>query len=124
MATVAIPGFPLRPGSFDAVVTDLPYGVQHGGRGESSASGRSGSTGPDHAHPQVLLERALPAWHRWLRPGGGLAVAWNTKLTKRAEMVAALHRTGFEPISTDPHRLAHTVDASIDRDVIVAHRRG
>src|SRR4051794_32174924 len=49
-----------RPDSFDVVVTDAPYGVQHTSRGRSA--GRSART------PLGLLAEALPVWRSLLRP--------------------------------------------------------
>lgn len=96
--------------SFHAVVTDAPYGVQHG----SHASG--GLT----RSPQGLVEAALPGWLRLLRPGGAVGIAWNTHVAPREELVALLRAAGLEVHDDGPwRRLRHRVDASIDRDVVV-----
>jgi SAM-dependent methyltransferase len=100
----------VRRGSVDVVVTDAPYGVQHGSR---SPSGRTRS-------PVALLEQALPVWVPLLRPGGAVGIAWNTLVAPRAELVHLLAAAGLEPLDEGPYReLTHRVDASIVRDVVV-----
>ncbi len=116
----ADPDLPLRRGSIDAIVTDLPYGVQH--RGSGRGSGSAGAD--DHADTGELLTRVLPQWHRWLRPGGALCLAWNLKQADRSTVSATLARADFDPVvARGGFTMRHIVDASIDRDVIVAHRR-
>lgn len=100
--------------SFDVVVTDAPYGVQHASRGAASRSrpGRS---------PLGLLAEALPVWARLLRPGGAVGIAWNTLVAPRAELVALLAGVGLQPLDQGPYRqLEHRVDQAIVRDVVVA----
>ena len=100
----------VRPRSVDVVVTDAPYGVQHGSR---STSGRARS-------PVELLEEALPVWVPLLRPGGAVGIAWNTHVAPRAQLVHLLAGAGLEPLDEGPYReLAHRVDASIVRDIVV-----
>lgn len=104
-----------RPATFDAIVADAPYGVQHGAR----AGGRLDRS------PLSLLRDALPGWAPLLRPGGALGLAWNTRVAPRAEVVELLAASGLEPCDTGPWLgLEHRVDASIQRDVVVARRPG
>lgn len=91
----------IKRGSVDAVVTDLPYGVQH--------------HDPDTAE---MLERLVPSWKRWLRPGGSLVVAWNAKRADRQRLTEILTSVGFDVIP-EPISMAHQVDATIHRDVLV-----
>ena len=109
--TLRTPDF-VRPASVDVVVTDAPYGVQHGSRaGGSERTTRS---------PLALLEQALPVWTRLLRPGGAVGIAWNTLVAPRAELVHLLGAAGLQPLDDGPYRdLAHRVDSSILRDVVV-----
>lgn len=103
-----------KPGSFDLVVTDAPYGVQHGSRTADRAL---------HRGPLELVTAAAPVWARLLRPGGALGISWNTLVAPRADLAAALVAAGLEPLDTPAHRdLAHRVDQSIVRDVLVARR--
>ena len=110
-------GLPIRARSIDVVVGDLPYGVQH--RGSGSGSDR----GP--LDPMTLLERALPVWRRWLRPDGAICLAWNLKQAGRSAVSRAMVEAGFGPVvAPGGFTMRHVVDATIDRDVIVAHRPG
>jgi SAM-dependent methyltransferase len=103
---------PIARRAVDAIVTDLPYGVQH--RGQDGRSADAADTVP-------LLERALPTWVHWLRPGGALCLAWNLKRATRNDVGRLLADAGFKPVTvTGGHTMRHEVDATIDRDVIVA----
>ena len=101
--------------SFELVVTDAPYGVQHGshGRGGQSLS-RS---------PAERIAAALPVWERLLRPGGALGLAWNIQVTKRAELVGLFAGSGLDVLDGDPYLgFAHRVDQAIVRDLLVARK--
>lgn len=102
-----------RPSSFDALVADAPYGVQHGAR----AAGRLDRS------PLALIEAALPGWVPLLRPGGALGISWNTHVAGRERAVQLLAQAGLEPLDDGPWRgFAHRVDQAIERDVVVARR--
>lgn len=102
----------VKKGSVDVIVTDAPYGVQHGSRTQDSALSRS---------PRDLLAAAVPTWARVLRKGGALAVSWNTYVVKRAELAEILTGAGLTPREEGPYtELAHRVDQAIVRDVLVA----
>jgi SAM-dependent methyltransferase len=106
----------VRARSVDALVCDLPYGVQHGSRAASGALGR----GPDQ-----LLVDALPVWREALRPGGGVALAWNTRTLPRDGLLGRLDDAGFELVGgLDDVSFLHRVDRSITRDVVLARRPG
>jgi SAM-dependent methyltransferase len=101
-----------RPGSFDLVVTDAPYGVQHGSR----QGGLSRS-------PVELLEVAVPVWARLLRPGGAIGISWNTHVARRDRLAEILSGNGFEVQDSDPYLgFEHRVDQAIIRDLIVARK--
>jgi SAM-dependent methyltransferase len=102
-----------RPGSFDAIVTDAPYGVQHGSR--------SGAPGELSRSPLDLLSAALPGWVDLLRPGGALGMSWNTHVARREDAAAALTAAGLR-VCDSPAYLGfrHRVDQAILRDVLVA----
>lgn len=89
------------------VVADLPYGVQH--RGALAD----------------LLRGGLPVWTALLRPGGSLALAWESARLPREEMVTLVEAEGdLAVLSGGPYEaLAHRVDRVIkQRDVVVAKR--
>lgn len=95
----------------DAIVCDLPYGVRHGSEG-----------GPRHRSPLQLVEESIEAWSKVLRSGGAVGLAFNSLTCKRDELVAALG--GFDVCDDAPYlQLAHRVDQSINRDVVIARRR-
>ncbi|HEY9558397.1 MAG TPA: hypothetical protein VIR58_16790 [Acidimicrobiales bacterium] len=100
--------------SIDLLVCDLPYGVQHGSRPVSGELQRG---------PADLLRDALPAWVESLRPGGGVALGWNTKTLSRSALVERLMGSGLELARpADDTAFVHRVDRSITRDVVVARR--
>ncbi|CAN5477587.1 SAM-dependent methyltransferase [soil metagenome] len=100
-----------RPATFDALVADAPYGVQHGAR----AGGRL------ERNPLHLLQEALPGWVSLLRPGAALGIAWNTRVAPREDAVGLLTQAGLEPLDDGPWRgFLHRVDQAIERDIVVA----
>jgi len=99
--------------SFDMVVTDLPYGVQHG----------SHRTGELSRKPLALLEDALPVWSHLMREGASLVLSWNTLVMKRAQCRAALERVGLRVLDSHAFdRFGHRVGQAIERDLIVARK--
>lgn len=87
------------------IVTDLPYGIQHGGK------------------ITELLINALPEWISILLPGGTIAMSWDSSRFSRMEMINLFKDMG--PISILEgeiyENMSHRVDRVIkERDVIVA----
>ena len=104
-----------KAASVDAVVTDAPYGVQHGSR----SGGRLARS------PVDLLREAVPIWADVLRPGGAIGIAWNTHVAGRDDALAVLADAGLEPLDDGPYRgFMHRVDQAIQRDVLVARKPG
>jgi hypothetical protein len=102
-----------RAASFDAVVVDAPYGVQHGSR----------SSGRLERNPLDLLEDAAPVWAELLRPGGALGIDWNTHVAGRDDALAVLDGAGLDVLDDGPYRaLEHRVDQAIRRDILVARK--
>ena len=97
----------LKPQSVHLMVTDIPYGVQKGTAGKQDSI-------------DGTVERALPGWLEVLKPGGALAMSFNTYVTRRADLVRLCERVGLEVIDTPP--LEHWVEQAINRDVILARR--
>lgn len=106
-----------RKNSFHALVGDLPYGVQHGNVTREKQSSLT-------RNPRELLIACLPAWHRVLKPGAALVLAWNTLVLPREEMTAILADHGFEVKTGGPYdRFSHRVDQSIRRDIVTAVKK-
>ncbi|HWE89702.1 MAG TPA: SAM-dependent methyltransferase [Pseudonocardiaceae bacterium] len=103
-----------RPGSFDLVVADAPYGVQHGARKGIERLNRN---------PGSLLAEALPTWASLLRPGGALGLSWNNRVLSRDELVGIVAGTGLAVLDSEPYLgFTHRVDQAIVRDILVAHK--
>lgn len=102
------------PRSFDLVVADAPYGVQHGSTGARGELSRS---------PLELVTEAAPVWREALRPGGAIGIAWNVHVAPRGKVLEALSRAGLEVCDSPPYRaFEHRVDQAILRDVVVARK--
>jgi hypothetical protein len=103
-----------KPASFDVVVTDAPYGVQHGSRTVSHGLRRT---------PLDLLAAAAPVWTSLLRPGGAMGIAWNTLVGRREDAAAILESAGLAVVSGGPFdQFRHRVDQAITRDILVARK--
>ena len=91
---------------FHLAVCDLPYGVQHG------PSAKDGFA--------LLLPHTLPSLRRALKPGGALALSFNTHTLPLATVRAHLAEAGFRVCQGGPYEgLAHWVEQAIVRDVAV-----
>lgn len=104
-------GLLLPRGCADVLACDLPYGVQHG------ASGREGL----RRDAAALTAQCAPGWFSALRPGGGLALAYNRHTTRRDALERALRMAGFAVLPPIPG-LEHRVDQAILRDVLQAQK--
>jgi SAM-dependent methyltransferase len=104
-----------RAGSLDAVVTDAPYGVQHGSHGGDGGLRRK---------PLDLLTEALPGWVSVLRPGGAVGIAVNTRTCPRDQALELLANARLQPRDTAAYRgFEHRVDQAIVRDVVVGVKK-
>jgi tRNA G10 N-methylase Trm11 len=99
--------------SVDLLVGDLPYGVQHGSTAESGSRARG---------PEAFLADALPVWCDVLRPGAGVALAWNRRTLARPRLVELAIAAGLAVRDESDDRFVHRVDRSITRDVLVGRR--
>ncbi|MFS4091602.1 TRM11 family SAM-dependent methyltransferase [Streptomyces sp. AF1A] len=105
-----------RRGEFDLIVTDAPYGVQHGSRPHGG-----GNAGRLARSPRDLLAAAVPVWEPLLRRGGALGISWNTFVAGREELADILESNGLTVHASEPYLgFAHRVDQAIRRDIIVA----
>lgn len=97
--------------SVDIIVSDLPYGVQHGTKNENSKD-RS---------PLWVLQMALPAWHSALKTKGAIVLSFNEFTMKREDLARLMEEKGFEVLDNEPYiNYLHRVDQSINRNIIVA----
>ena len=104
----------LRAESVDLIVTDAPYGVQHGSRAQDDSLARS---------PHDLLAAAIPVWNRVLRPGGAIGISYNTYVLAREKLADLLDRAGLTVVTGPGYdELVHRVDHAIVRDVVVARK--
>jgi tRNA G10 N-methylase Trm11 len=89
------------------IVTDLPYGIQHGGQ------------------ITELITSALPEWLSILLPGGTIVMTWDSSRFSRKDMIYLM--MSISPINilvgNAYEKMAHRVDRVIKvRDVIVARK--
>ena len=100
-----------QPRSFDLIVADAPYGVQHGAHVGNAPQRK----------PQELLQSAIPIWRAALRPGGALGLSWNTLVARRDAISRLLSDAGLGVRDSAAYAsFNHQVDSSIQRDLIVA----
>ena len=103
----------LKKKSCDIIITDLPYGVQHGSKNDkNSMMERS---------PLGLLKEAIPAWHNVLKTKGSLVLSYNEFTMKYDDVAILLEKNGFKVLDESPYNnYLHRVDQSINRNLIVA----
>ncbi|MBS7315849.1 MAG: hypothetical protein KIG74_05535 [Clostridiaceae bacterium] len=106
-----------KKSTFDVLVGDLPYGVQHG---NVTNEGQTKLT----RSPAELLRACLPAWRDVLKKNGVLALAWNVNVLPRAAAEQLLEEAGFAVLRGGAYdRLQHRVDQAILRDVLLAKKQ-
>lgn len=110
-ADSALCGQLLPPKSADLLACDLPYGVQHGASGGGSLQRNAAK----------LAAEVAPGWLKALRPGAGVALAYNVLTTPRHQLTQAMEQAGFE-VLPQVEGLEHRVDQAILRDVLVARK--
>ncbi len=99
--------------SMDLIVTDLPYGVQHGSKSDAGLA----------RGPSALLEAALPVWRTVVRPGGAVVLSWNVRVLPRPQLLALLDDAGLAVVALGGGiGFEHRVDRTITRDLVVARR--
>lgn len=98
---------------FDAVIADLPYGVQHASRARPGAVAR---------RPDNLVAGALRGWVGAMKPGAAIGLSWNTKTLSRGTLVDLLAGYGLAEHETDAV-FEHRVDHAITRDLVVAVKK-
>lgn len=102
-------------GSVDAVFADLPYNVQHAGKGRGKK-----------ARPlEEVVGEALDAIATVARSGAGITLSWNTRGIPRDDLTAWVQDAGLDvvdPAELDGVSFEHHVDRTIRRDLVVARR--
>lgn len=105
-----------KKNSFDVIVGDLPYGVQHGNVTNEKQTSITRS-------PKDLVKICLPAWKNVLKKNGVIVLAWNTFVFSKKEFSEIFEKEGFEILSEGAYsKFEHRVDSSIKRDIIVAKK--
>ena len=93
----------LGPVRFPIIVVDVPYGIQHTGRGGTR-------------NPTDLIVACAPAWSAALEAGGALAIVYNRRVTPREELMVAFEARG---LTTLPFEAPHRMSESIIRDFLL-----
>ncbi|MGL6316024.1 TRM11 family SAM-dependent methyltransferase [Vibrio sp. WXL103] len=103
----------VRKSSVDVMVSDLPYGVQHGSKNaKDSKLNRS---------PNELLAEALPAWKKVLKKNGAVVLSFNEFTLKWRDLAKLFESQGWKVMDEAPYTgYLHRVDQSINRNIIVA----
>lgn len=102
--------------AFHLIVGDLPYGIYHGASSHEKPASKT-------RNPAGFLTEALPQWFETLKPGGVVAVAWNTFVVPRHQMAAIFKAHDFTVCNAAPYDcFEHRVDQSIKRDILVARK--
>lgn len=107
--------FLVKKNSCDILVSDLPYGVQHGSKNAKAAK--------MERSPLDLLKEAAPSWLHVIKPKGALVISFNEFTLKWKDATEALTEAGFKVMDEEPYiNYLHRVDQSINRNLIVATR--
>lgn len=105
-----------KKNSFDAIVGDLPYGVQHGNVTNEKQSSLT-------RNPKDLVKACLPAWKTVLKPGGVIALSWNTFVFPKPQFAKIMEDEGLAVLEEGAYsQLEHRVDNAIRRDIIFAKK--
>lgn len=105
-----------KKNSFDVIVADLPYGIQHGNVTNEKQSSQT-------RNPKELLKSCLPVWTELLKCGGTIALSWNSFLLSREDVCALVKQKGLFVFDDVIYAsFEHRVDNAIKRDLIVAQK--
>ncbi len=101
---------------FHLIAGDLPYGIVHANKDRNQKSKNT-------RNPIELMEQCLPEWHKVLKSGACVAVAWNSFLLPYKRMLDLFTEAGFVGLTDEPYlQFEHRVDQSIKRNVLVARK--
>ena len=76
---------------------------------------------PDLTSPAEAVREVADGWFAALRPGAGVALAYNSLTTPRHQLAEAMEAAGFT-VLPQAEGLEHRVDQAILRDVLVARK--
>lgn len=72
---------------------------------------------------QGMLQRALPAWVRVLKPGGSLGLTWDLGSISREALVSLVSQVGLKALEGEPYwDFAHQAGEAARRDLVVAQK--
>ena len=112
-ADTRVANYLVKKNSCDIIVSDLPYGVQHGNKQTSESKMERSAL--------ELLKEAVPAWKVCLKTKGAMVLSFNEFTMKREDVVKVLQDNGFTVCNDAPYiGYLHRVDQSINRNLIVA----
>lgn len=105
---------------FDFLVTDLPYGIQHGSHNAQAAkTGLSNFT----RNAVSLVDKALDGWINCLKNGASIVLAYNALTTPGEKLTQVLEKHQLTIINDKGFTgYKHHVDQSIERDLIIARK--
>lgn len=103
-----------KKNTFDVIVGDLPYGVQHGNVTNQKQSSLT-------RNPAELLDVCLPVWAEVLKIGGVMVLAWNSNVLPRHKAEAIAEKHGLKVRNTEIS-FEHRVDQSILRDILIIEK--
>lgn len=94
----------------ELIVADLPYGIQH-----APQDGRK----PEPF--EGMLRRVLPSWLGALRPGGAMALSFNTLTLPKSSVLRSVREAGFTPLTDSPYDdFSHFVEQAVHRDLVIS----
>lgn len=96
--------------SFHVIATDIPYGVQHA------------STSKDQfVDMEKLLASAALAWHKVLKKGGAVVIAYNNFTLSKDTLKCLFEKAGYKVLTEAPYDgFEHWVEQAVNRDIFVA----
>jgi len=106
-----------KPATYHAIACDLPYGVQHAPGSDSARSKRLPTF-------EEMLRELLPVWIKVLKPGGAMALSFNTYTLPRDRLRAIMAEVGLEVKESGAYdRFTHWVEQAVNRDVAVGVKK-
>lgn len=98
--------------AFHVIATDIPYGVQHSGTSKSKP-----------VDMLELLEKAAVAWHKVLKKGGTVVIAYNNFTLKHESLQEVFEKAGYQVLRDAPYDgFEHWVEQAVNRDIFIARK--